>query len=127
MMFYLFTDKRAIYGPVVANKFSDAIKLMTGCDDLRDIDKDVLRDLIDDVDKHILCKRVQGLMDVVIVGNAHDDRNCWSLAHHVVANKSGLYTLSDRLAALWKMNQLTGCDDPVNEVALRHYLSQCSE
>jgi len=65
-------------------------------------------------------KRVIALRRMPVVGNAHDDRDCWNLAHEVVADST--LSMQNRLSALKKINELTGENDPVDERALADYL-----
>ena len=65
-------------------------------------------------------ERTLALINMPIIGNAFSDSDCWSLAHVIAADPSA--PMEDRLAALAKMNELTGCDEPCTPQALREYL-----
>jgi hypothetical protein len=55
-----------------------------------------------------------------VVGNAHGDRDVWNAAHEIAADETA--PMPHRLAALAKMNELTGEDDPCTPEALAEYL-----
>jgi len=64
--------------------------------------------------------RTLKLIAMPVVGNAHSDRPVWDAAHEVVADESA--PMADRVAAMAKMNELTGEDDPCDESAIADYL-----
>jgi hypothetical protein len=55
-----------------------------------------------------------------VAGNAYDDRHVWEATHAIVADETA--PMPHRLAALAKMNELTGEDDPCTPEALAEYL-----
>ena len=63
---------------------------------------------------------IHDLIAMPVAGNAHDDRPVWDAAHQIAADEQA--PMPHRLAALAKMNELTGEADPCTPEALAEYL-----